>query len=251
MNAYNTPKLQKTSLGKKLLSTRQKRLASMAAALTLAALSTQFVVANIVTYEDLPTNDSLRESHHTAAGPILADDFVPAVGGRISRIDWWGTAAHSEDWEIAFHTNDPILNQPNLDNAIQGALEKHFVSAAGVADPGLPVGILHYTVSGDFLHVAAGTEYWFTVANFSAGWNWADALGGPTVGSENFNSHQSTGGIALDGGPHGGPWTDVHTDLAFRFCVPDSGGTAGLLSLAIAAVMLFPSARKFRTSRQC
>lgn len=200
---------------------------------TVLAWSMPAASATTIIFEDLPTNDSLLQSHHAVGGPILADDFVPAAGGQITGIDWWGTAAQATDWEIAFHTNDPINNQPNLDSPVTGAAVKYFVAAAGVADPGLPAGILHYHVDGAFFGVQPGTEYWFTVANVAAGWNWADALSGPTVGSENFNAHSSVGNIALDGGPHGGPWTDEHTDLAFRFSVPDGGNSGFLLAFSL------------------
>lgn len=118
---------------------------------------------------------------------------------------------------MAFHTNDVILGQPNIDNPFSGAFAKYFVIANGVQDVIGHPEIWHYSVNlvgGPVLN--AGQEYWFTTANFSDGWTWADALSGPTVGSENFNVHNSIGNICGDGGPHCGAWTDVHTDTAFR-----------------------------------
>ncbi len=216
----------------------KRLLAVTIGALTLSAA--QVAKAELVVYQDLPTNDSQKQSFHNANGPILADDFVPSQGGFISRVDWWGTAAQSDQWELAFHTDDPNTHQPNLDDVTIGSLKKVFVTAVGTAEPGLPAGLLHYSATGDFINVAGGTEYWLTVANSAAGWNWADALNGPTIGSENYNAHTATGPLALDGGPHGGPWTDVHTDLAFSLSVPDGGMTAALLALALGSMSFLP-----------
>lgn len=91
--------------------------------------------------------------------------------------------------------------------------------------------------------VSSGTEYWLTVANVLAGWHWADALNGPTIGSEAFNAHQSVGMIALDGGPHGGPWTDVHTDLAFRVHVIPEPSTLVLAVVGVALSLLAAAKR--------
>ncbi len=217
----------------------------VAAALALAAA---LPVHATVIYEDLPTNLDTSDhtvSHHGTGGPILADDFIGSSGGQIVRVEWWGSAATDNRWELAFHTNDPVLNQPNIDNAIQGAMVKYGANgdllATGVEDvPGHP-GIFHYMVDlPDALNILAGVDYWLTVANFSDGWHWADALNGPTVGSELYNAHVSTGiGLCADGGPHCGPWTDVHTDFAFRLTTvpePGSAALAGLALLALAAL---------------
>lgn len=204
-----------------------------ASALLLAGAPAAF--ASTVFY-DGPTNDSTLVSWHNTAGPVLADDFQSAGSGRIGSVTWWGTAAPSSHWELAFHTN-AAGGQPNVDSSVQGALVKYIdVVANGVADPSHP-GLFMFSANLDsmsgsgqpFMTVSAGAEYWFTVANHSNGWTWADALGGPTIGNEQFNAHQSIGGADLcsDGGPHCGPWVDEHTDLAFAVgTVPEPGSYA-------------------------
>lgn len=199
-----------------------------------------------VFFEDLPTNLDIVDhtiSHHGVGGPIIADDFVPVYTGRINRVEWWGSAAADNRWELAFHTNDPVLNQPNIDSQPEGAMVKYGefgdLLAVGVQDvPGHP-GIFHYSVDLPvWLGVTAGQQYWFTVANFTDGWHWAYALGGPTVGSENFNAHFSTGiGACQDGGPHCGPWTDLHTDFAFRLNGVPEPATLLLAGMALAALV--------------
>ena len=87
------------------------------------------------------------------------------------------------------------------------------------------------------MFVTAGTSCWLTVANFADCWGWSDAVDGPTVGTEMFNAHRSTGvpgdpGACGDGGPHCGPWTDAHPDYAFRLSVPEPG-SAALAGLAL------------------
>jgi hypothetical protein len=51
------------------------------------------------------------------------------------------------------------------------------------------------------------------------------------VGSELYNAHRSTGPGCLDGGPHCGPWTDVHTDFGFRIAAVPEPGTWALMIL--------------------
>lgn len=191
-------------------------------------------------FSDGPTNDSTLVSWHNTVGPVLADDFQPAGSGRINRVTWWGTAAPSTHWELAFHTN-AAGGQPNVDSPFEGALVKYVdVVATGVADLSHP-GLFMFSadlssLTGDgqpFMTVSAGAEYWFTAANHANGWTWADALGGPTIGNEQFNAHQSIGGAGLceDGGPHCGPWVDEHTDLAFAVgTVPEPGSYALMMA---------------------
>ncbi|WP_395702799.1 PEP-CTERM sorting domain-containing protein [Aquabacterium sp.] len=220
------------------------RSATAAAALVWAAA---LPVQAAVFFENLPTGlviSDQTESHHGVGGPIIADDFVSAFSGQITRVEWWGSEAADSHWELAFHTDDPTLHQPNIDSAFQGAMVKYGAAgdllATGVADvPGDP-GIFHYTVDLPFsLGVTAGTEYWFTVANFTGGWHWANALAGPTVGSENFGAHQSTGvGPCQDGGPHCGPWTDLNTDFAFRINGIPEPTTLLLVGLGLGAIVL-------------
>jgi hypothetical protein len=178
-----------------------------------------------VAYENLPTSNALPPniSWHNASGPVIADDFIPVLGGVVSHLTWWGSEATSLDFEVVLQNNDALLGQPALTpdgNVTSGGL-KQFVTATSSA----------YSIPGVFQfdafvaptwHIAAGTDYWLTVANFNNGWQWTQALAGPTVGSELYNAHSSTGPGCLDGGPHCGPWTDVHTDFAFRIdAVPE------------------------------
>jgi len=188
------------------------------ASLGLALAASQPAAASVI-YENLPTSITIPPniSWHNANGPVIADDFISATGGDITHVTWWGSAATSNDFEIVLQNNNPMLGQPDLTpagNITTGGL-KQFVTATSTA----------YTIPGLFQFdadvapgwsVAAGTDYWFTAANANDGWQWAEALAGPTVGSELFNAHRSTGPGCLDGGPHCGPWTDVHTDFAFR-----------------------------------
>lgn len=189
-----------------------------------------------VTYEHLPGSNSNFISHHQAGGPILADDFAGAVSGTVTRVDWWGTQASSNLWELTFHTNS-VANQPNIDNAFSGGLAQHLgVTAVGV-DPEND-GIFFYTTQWlpQDLTITAGTSYWFSVANF-ADWNWAlGAAGGPTVGSESFDGQQSVGAICGNGGPHCGAWNGLaDTDFAFRVHVPEPA-TLALMGLGLAGL---------------
>lgn len=207
----------------KTLPTLSTLAAIIAGTLAVCSAQAQFIPV----YENLPTATSNLESHHGVGGPILADDFVPTMSGGVTQVAWWGSVATSSQWELAFHTNDPVLNQPNLDDPVEGAKVKYLgVTPLVFNVPGQPQ-LREYVANlpAEF-YVNAGTEYWFTAANFDPGWTWALALNGPDIGSENFNAHMSVGNTALDGGPHGGPWTDVHTDLAFRVSVPEPGNIA-------------------------
>lgn len=218
--------------------------AAMAMAATLALPAHAFV-----TYQNLPTNVNLvaeTESHHGVGGPVIADDFSPATSGIVTRVEWWGSAAADNRWELVFNTDDPTLHQPAIDNSVTGGLVKYGefgdVIANGVADVAGHPDIFHYTVDLPgplYLGANAGTEYWFTVANFTAGWHWADALSGPTVGSEQYNAHVSTGiGLCSDGGPHCGPWTDIHQDFAFRISAVPEPTTLALAALALGLIGL-------------
>lgn len=209
------------------------------AAIMLAIART--AAADIIVYENLPTGLATPPniSFHNATGPVIADDFVPVAGGNITTVTWWGSAAQSSQWELVLQTNNPALNQPDLTPA--GNITSGGIKAVGVVAIGVPYapvpGVFQYTadVASFFntLALMAGTEYWMTIANFANGWNWAEALAGPVIGSENFNAHSSTGGICLDGGPHCGPWTDVHTDFAMRISTVPEPASLALLGIAL------------------
>lgn len=210
-------------LGLKL--TSRSRLAIGAGFLALALASAQALSAQTVIYQNLPTNLAIPPniSWHNANGPIIADDFIPIMGGQISHVTWWGSEATDLNFEVVLQNNNPALGEPALTptgNITTGGL-KQFVTATSST----------YSIPGIFQfdadiapgwNIGAGNDYWFTAANASNGWQWAEALAGPSVGSEMYNAHSSTGPGCLDGGPHCGPWTDLHTDFAFKItAVPE------------------------------
>jgi hypothetical protein len=221
--------------------TKLCRLGPLARAVAMAGLAIAAGTASAavtVAFENLPTNPSTQVSHHGVGGPVLADDFATAVSGSVRRIEWWGTRAASSMWELVFNTDS--AGHPATDDPFSGGLIKYEgITATGVADTSDPA-LFHYSwdVTGpEYLFATAGTSYWLTVANFADGWGWSDAADGPTIGTEMFNAHRSTGvpgdpGACGDGGPHCGPWKDVHTDFAFRLSVPEPG-SAALAGLAL------------------
>ena len=54
-----------------------------------AMICSQSVVA-IPMYEALPASNSSDISRHGGFGPVLADDFTPISGGRVTSVEWWG-----------------------------------------------------------------------------------------------------------------------------------------------------------------
>ena len=181
-----------------------------------------------VIYQDLPTANSNFESHHTTNGPVLADDFSSTIGGTITKVEWWGTAASTNNWEITFHTDNS--GQPNVDSPVDGGLSQHVPVTAVVTDVGS--GMFHYEALWSPLDVSIlpNTSYWFSVANFSAGWYWALADGVPEVGSQAYGAVGSTGAVCTNFGPHCGPWVALTsaapTNLAFRLTVPEPASLA-------------------------
>lgn len=173
--------------------------------------------------------NSIHNSFHNIIGPVLADDFTPIVSGRVTRVDWWGSAGIGRDdfFEITFHNNNPP-GEPSYPY-----LSQHYTTATGVdADAD---GVYYFTTSWtpEDMFVTAGLDYWFSVADGSTNnWLWADAGGAaPTVGTELYTAMESVGGVGPGGpdnfitGPHDGPWSQIMNasgakqDFAFRIWV--------------------------------
>lgn len=221
------------------------RLSVRATALVATALISTLAIDPAwatIAYEDLPTNRAIppNTSWHNASGPILADDFVPIFTGSINHVTWWGTQASSNDFEIVLQINDG--GKPGLTpvgNTFSGGLKQFVTATSFLYDLGLGIWQFDANVAPGW-DVAGGTDYWFTAANVNNGWEWAEALNGPTIGSEMFNAQRSVGPACGDGGPHCGPWTDVHTDFAFRvYAVPEPATWAMMIGgFALAGLQL-------------
>jgi hypothetical protein len=218
-----------------------RRLAWLTSGACAAALATAATpsAASVVAYEDLPTSNALPPniSWHNASGPVIADDFIPIVGGAVTHLTWWGSEAVDLTFEVVLQNNDPALGQPANTppgNVVTGGL-KQFVTATQFAHA-IP-GVFQFEADlAPGWRIGAGQDYWLTVANGSNGWQWTQALLGPTVGSELYNAHTSTGPGCLDGGPHCGPWTDLHTDFAFRITAVPEPATWAMMILGFGGV---------------
>ena len=194
-------------------------------------------------------SNSTHQSRHGVNGPVLADDFVPTITGRVTQVDWWGsapiTAGAPDDFELTFHTDAGGVPAAT---GLFGGISQKILPAAG-SDPDGD-GVYFYSVAWvpQDLFLVAGGSYWFSVANDQFGWNWANAGGAaPTVGTEAFTGVVSTG-VGPNGGPHFGPWNPVSLpsgakqDFAFRVWVapipvpasmPLLAGALGLCAAAL------------------
>ena len=195
----------------------------------LCFLSVQATFGDVIAFEWKPSTNSGSMSLHGVGGPVLADDFKPAVSGWVTRVEWWGNQAASPDWEITFHDDAGGVPAAQLPS---GGIAQHTVTSWwGVPDPN---GVFGYSAAWapQDVYVNTGTDYWFSVANIASGWTWALPLApSPTVGSEMYHAARSVG-IGPNGGPHFGPW-DQYCDenFAFRIWVVPEPCTLGLLAL--------------------
>lgn len=173
--------------------------------------------ASIVAFEWSENSAGTNISHHNAIGPVLADDFSPAVGGQVHSVTWWGSSTSNDLWEITFHSDAsglPALTLPS------GGLSQHFLNATGVDPDGDQ--IFEYTAlwTPQDMVLTAGATYWFSVANATVGWTWALTDGiAPAVGTQSHAPVRSVGGLPSSiGGPHDGPWSALTdgSNLAFR-----------------------------------
>ncbi len=185
--------------------------------LVIFVLFSSLVLAGPIMWEFEPL--SIRSdlmSHHTAGGPVLADDFEVAISGVVQSVEWWGTSTDDNRWEITFHNDNS-----GIPGFIIAQHDPVIASVSHVKDD-----IYHYSAQWlpQDVSLSLDTTYWFSVANFSAGWLWADGKdippAAPTVGFQKYDAMRSFG---ASGSPHFGPWDPIAcADLAFRInAVPE------------------------------
>lgn len=225
----------------------------MKSALILVAVTAlPFAPAATVAYEHLPEGNSNVVSFHTIGGPVVADDFDPAVGssGVVVFAEWWGSLANSAQWELTLHSGglNGGIGQPLAIPPATGGT-KYFVNATGTDLGG---GLFYFSAAlpGTFSinsgPVGFGSEYWFSVANASSGWTWAFAGAGPTVGDDHWFGVQSFGSTPCgDGGPHCGAWSAINgRDFAFRLSTIPEPATMLLVG---AGLVVLGGIRRLRT----
>jgi hypothetical protein len=82
------------------------------------------------------------------------------------------------------------------------------------------------------------------------GWQWADALNGPTPGTERDDAHHSLGALCGDGGPQCGARIGPHTDFAFGIHGVPEPSSLVLAALGLDIVPWRRIARNVQMARQ-
>lgn len=225
-----------------------KKMSMLGGALGVLVASQGAHAVPVVAYEWAPGTNSGFNSFHNATGPVLADDFNPAISGNVVQVDWWGSPSIPgtvSTWEITLHSDNPA-GTPSWPY-----ISQHFVNAAGADPDGDGVFFFSAAWNPQDASLTAGQDYWFSVANASTNnWTWANPGGlAPTVGTETYDALVSVGGDPSPvAGPHDGPWGALATagqDFAFRIWVDvPAPGTIPLFGLG--ALGLLAASRKRR-----